>query len=475
MRRTEEKKGITLIALVITVIILLILAGAAINITLNGGIIKKTEDAVTIYSQAARNEQEISQLYDEILDDKLNVVRADGSYSKKKGVNTPKLAKGMIPIKYDESKAKWVICSEDDATWYDYSSTERKWANVMLSDGTYKSGSTAIVGTEVEDSQLGSMFVWIPRYSYKITGGHHSYSTGVIEIKFLEGTSNKYAGEQGYASTTYPTVFWNDMLDYVLHPAFGTNLDLGGWDKDIPGIWVAKFKSTDGGVGVKVVPNQWPWASSPLDIGEMYTRSRQISTTNWEYYGFNAPDVVEAHLIKNSEWGAILYLSHSIYGRDGTEISLASGSYTGGGNYRVNLNQTTTGNIYGIYDINGPTDEYMAAYVANGSSSLGTYGGSFATNLVSTKYATVYRVGTNDTENDNYLANSDKYGDAVWETSGVYITDKRVWFLKRCNFPSTNAPFFQRSGNPYNYSGAFRFTATDGFSYGINTFRVTLI
>ena len=42
----------------------------------------------------------------------------------------------MIPVKYDEGKAIWVICSEDNAEWYDYNNKE--WANVMLSDGKYR-------------------------------------------------------------------------------------------------------------------------------------------------------------------------------------------------------------------------------------------------------------------------------------------------------------------------------------------------
>ncbi len=46
---------------------------------------------------------------------------------------------------------------------------QKKWANVMLGDGTYKA-DTVKVGQVVEEKDLGSMYVWIPRYAYKIAG-----------------------------------------------------------------------------------------------------------------------------------------------------------------------------------------------------------------------------------------------------------------------------------------------------------------
>ena len=52
----KSKKGITLVALVITVIVLLILAGVTLNIVLNGGIINKSENAVAKYQDTSGNE-----------------------------------------------------------------------------------------------------------------------------------------------------------------------------------------------------------------------------------------------------------------------------------------------------------------------------------------------------------------------------------------------------------------------------------
>lgn len=72
MKNTKER-GITLIALIITVIIMIILAGIGLNYAFGEfGIIKRTEDAAKLYQNAADNEigilNKIEQEYDRIID-----------------------------------------------------------------------------------------------------------------------------------------------------------------------------------------------------------------------------------------------------------------------------------------------------------------------------------------------------------------------------------------------------------------------
>lgn len=52
----KSSKGITLVALVITIIVLLILAGVTLSIVWNGGIIDKSQNAVDAYKNASDNE-----------------------------------------------------------------------------------------------------------------------------------------------------------------------------------------------------------------------------------------------------------------------------------------------------------------------------------------------------------------------------------------------------------------------------------
>ena len=56
--KTKEMKGITLIALVITIVVLLILAGVSINLLLgDNGIITKAKEAKDSYSKSAVKEK----------------------------------------------------------------------------------------------------------------------------------------------------------------------------------------------------------------------------------------------------------------------------------------------------------------------------------------------------------------------------------------------------------------------------------
>lgn len=58
MKRTKEQKGITLVALVVTIIVLLILAGITLSTILgNNGLIQKTKSAAQAYQNAAAQEQ----------------------------------------------------------------------------------------------------------------------------------------------------------------------------------------------------------------------------------------------------------------------------------------------------------------------------------------------------------------------------------------------------------------------------------
>ena len=64
----KSKKGITLVALVVTIVVLLILAGVSINLVLgNNGIVKKAQDAKTKTAEDQENMLNgMNQLADEI-------------------------------------------------------------------------------------------------------------------------------------------------------------------------------------------------------------------------------------------------------------------------------------------------------------------------------------------------------------------------------------------------------------------------
>ena len=69
----KRVKGITLLALVVTIIVLLILAGVAINLTVgDNGIFKKAENARNTWEMAIKNEQDEMNKASDIIDEVLN-------------------------------------------------------------------------------------------------------------------------------------------------------------------------------------------------------------------------------------------------------------------------------------------------------------------------------------------------------------------------------------------------------------------
>ena len=455
-------------------------------------------------------------------------------------VNEPELSEGMIPIKWDDSKGKWVICSENDPEWYNYvdqlSGVDQtsKWANVMLSDGKYYAQNSSNVdktnkeagkvGQVVEEADLGSMFVWIPRYAYSIESGYHTNTAGKINISFLKGTEGYGEGED----TCYTSQGEIGRVEIVNesgegnwneHPAF----NYGG--TIIPGIWVAKFEASsttstpdeDRGGGdvtnlnIKVLPGKQSWRR--ITVGNAYTNCVNMNnTSNANYYGLSTDDnEIDPHLLKNSEWGAVAYLTQSSYGRNENEVTPNVNGYsnviyiytgyagegTSDGNSidstiaptNVHYYDTdegvlasTTGNETGIYDMSGGSWDKVAAYVDNGNVNLG-----IDTVLFNApeKHKDVYEAITSDgnkatNENDDPAKNYEKmetiFGDAVWETSNGYI-ESNSWNGDNSYSPRTTSPIFHRGGN-YSYygsSGIFSFIYDTYLGDGYDSFCPSIV
>ena len=444
----SSAKGITLIALVITIIVLLILAGVSISmLTGDNGIITQAQKAKEKTEEAKiREEQQLESLLNKITSE----VPSEEGYNANKNVNSPKVTTGMIPVKHNGTE--WVVCSKEDPEWYSYDDT-KKWANIMLSDGKYKEGKVQ-EGQVVKENELGSMYVWIPRYAYRIAGEKN------IEVNFLKGNTNKDKNGKEYTI--------NESVDTkttaIVHPAF--NL-AGG---QLSGIWVSKFEASgtnkDGNaVGnasssssaqqnapdettiAKSLPNKISWRH--ITVGESQKRSMDIAGAQKEKYGL---EYANSHLIKNSEWGAVAYLCYSQYGnvpKINGAGSLVPNShwydmYTGQGPKGTNdegwYNRTddthnyntangvlasTTGNVTGIYDMSGGNWERVAGYLDNGNWSLNNYGKSadgsikyFENGKINPAYESLW---------DKYEVSEEEKTNKISLGDGTTLTQSELW------------------------------------------------
>ena len=251
---------------------------------------------------------------------------------------------------------------------------------------------------------------------------------------------------------------------YIIHPAFDNNLEMGGWSNKLPGFWFAKFEMS-GATATALKSTYGVQAEKNLSLGKAYTNAR---TATYGYTGTtdsfdNKTSFMNSHIIKNSEWGAVAYLTHSRYGRDGQEITINnSPSYTAGAaeeGYKENTNQSTTGNVYGIYDMSGGSAEYTTGYNSLDSSNYytNTYiGWGTATGLTtkseSTKYATKYDNTTSSSYGNNTLYKTGKIGDGTKEVhrGGAYVkTDTKNyfgWFADYAFVLTATSPFLERGG-----------------------------
>ena len=359
-------------------------------------------------------------------------------------VNAPKLGTGMTPIVYiGENKP-----------------TEKKWANAITEDG--------------------SMWVWIPRYAYSITSGYHSSSTGTIEIKFLKDSSNvAYDG-----TSTWDNV--SGQGKWNIHPAFN-------YGQEVSGIWVAKFEASPEEATTDKANSEYDGTGKKLQVKPGVSSWRSITISNMYEVCKNYNPEINSHMMKNDEWGAVAYLSKSKYGKQNEEVwinnsssyitgsagnSASASSNTGTTNDYTStqgVKASTTGTVYGVYDMSGGAYEYVAAYVNNGNGNLTKYGASLVSGEEKTK--NVYSKTSSDIHEDNYKANSSKYGDAVYETSENGSLSESSWYGNFSYFPNASYPFFRRGGSYDTGTGAgiFFFSYNTGDGYSHHSFRPVLV
>ncbi|MEG0283153.1 MAG: hypothetical protein RR662_08265, partial [Clostridia bacterium] len=335
-------------------------------------------------------------------------------------VEKPVIKAGLTPIKWNASNAV-VTTTDTDAEWSDYQN--KKWANAQTSDG--------------------SMWTWIPRYAYRIiyydkpvvdnqapAGGNivgYSDNRGIVdpngkpstaldrlngrvEVAFLGPNNFKYLDGANYVGDVRKKDKTNNPNHYVVHPAFSAVRRTGytkkadgnfGNTKEIPGFWVSKFEMGPESVSKPNIVSQ-----RSMSVSDMFTLGINLATKR----GISGGD---SNAMTTTQWGAVAYLTKAI----GTEPDTNTNNHfiAGGGDYKAkeNVEQSTTGNVTGVYDMNGCAWETMSSYVNSGTLTIGN-GQKLITNK-DTKYVDVYAVGSENTREANYAANADKYGDAQYE------------------------------------------------------------
>ncbi len=461
--------------------------------------------------------------------DKCNVYFITGNLP-----NPPELYQGMIPVTYDEAGNVYV--ADVDSDWYNYQ--DHRWGNAVLVDNT-KEGVTAkyfdennninpeIVGKKIPMEEILQMYVWIPRYKYKIFSlGTTDTPKQIIEIAFEkddESTGDFKCTYEISAGTVTENCPGIEIGKWYTHPAFTFG------ETELKGIWVGKFEPSDAkdviGFNVNkigeitILPNKTSVVNNTVF---MAFNAEQKLTDEGNKYNLKHGEV-DTHMMKNMEWGAMAYLTQSVYGiyKDENTCNIGDmnfeecevwknntaqgpgteGTYQYGGTVTgcvgTNVNDevewntnnqespaicpagrrwnengvkaSTTGNMYGIYDTSGGTWEYVMGLMG-GEDTIGLYqeaDGGFITStpsqedsLLDYKYYDLY------TYNDNRLVQEKThFGDATKEILEKYGKGNGVWNADHLVLPEPRVSWFLRGGMYNLNSGAGIFAFGSG-GYG---------
>ena len=377
----------------------------------------------------------------------------------KSGANAPVLADGMIPVYYSGGSWKKADSTNSKSTyqWYDYDT--QKWANaVVIADEEVSIGTTArdyymnaSVGTNIDETSILAYYVWIPRYKYQLFNVDSTTMDPIeIQVEFEDGTPTKSTGTSNG--------------EWLTHPAFTLGTD------ELEGIWVGKFSTTGDATTPTIRPNLA--ALTEQNVSTQFTTSQKFGTTT--YLTSTGASQVDAHMMKNIEWGAVAYLKQSKYGLGTTDIGINNNSNyktgcgsTAGSAYSTTCNAynttdgmlaSTTGNITGVYDMSAAMGTYVMGVMKTSNGTALTYSSSgFTTSTLpfNSKYVDQYEYGT--TYSDQTAYNRRILGDATGEVHGWYddteffVYSDYPWFIR--GLSSSDSP----TG-----AGVFTFYLLDG-------------
>ena len=363
-------------------------------------------------------------------------------YADNSGANRPELFENMVPIKYENNK--WIV-ADTSQKWYDYNNKE--WANAVV----LNKGVTKNIGNEITEEEISLWYVWIPRYKYTIFNGNNEGVTAkLINITFEHGKSNtgtlqcRTIDDGSEMCTDNLNGGTINQISTYTHPAFKFG------NTELTGFWVGKFEVSGSTSAITVKPNVTSLRNQT--VSSFFTAIQNVKTK----YGISNAN---SHMAKNMEWGAVAYLKQSKYGLGTTDIAVNTNSsyYTGGGTsdaYKTKVAQSTTGNIYGVYDMSGGAWEYVMGNINNSSNAFYSSNAGFTT-APDAKYYDSYKYDSSS----NKTHERGKLGDATKETLTTFGSNTGGWYSDYAYFPSSSYSWFLRGGFYSNgtHAGVFNF------------------
>ena len=376
--------------------------------------------------------------------------------------------------------------------WYNYA--EHEWANAVLvnvSDNDIKNkyfNSDMSLRDEIKNqvvnmNEVQQMYVWIPRYRYQLWNAEDGESDPqAINIVFEDKNESKSAGTKNG--------------DWLTHPAFTFG------SEELNGIWVGKFENSGSTSSITIKPNMASLVS--LNVSTMFNASRGVESSS--LLGLISNEV-DSHMMKDTEWGAVAYLYSSVYGTynadkscisrgcevwinnvtsngewDGTKYTgcaaqgvstagvTATACESGRGWDGAGVNASTTGNMYGIYDMSGGNWEYTMSVMLQSDGTPQIQDSGFGS-MPDSKYYNTYPYGTSYTDHARGTI-----GTATKETLKTVGNEYGGWNEDCSVLVYSSGAWAARGASALDTTGAgvFTFDYNTGGDNAIVGFRVVL-
>ena len=332
----KKNKGITLVALVVTIVVLLILAGVSINLVLgNNGIIAKAKDAETKSAEASQND----------------LKGMNGLVSEMEGA----LAGNGSTGNGNTGSGNNFVTKNTEVTYPD--------GKVWIPEGfriSTDSASTVQGGVVIEDKDL-NQFVWVPvatladykrmAYSYNVATEETDTATNSIKIEYSSSDSN-------YFTEALPE---DEKTSVERYKGFYIGRYEAG-DKESTGTTKATFRtsSSDASNSVTIKADQVPYnyvtRTQAVSLAEGFA-TKQGYKAKTKLVSSYAWDTTIAFLQKvNSDYGERSEGNYREIAFSYTDITGASQTKSSSSSVLIPTGQTTP--VCNIYDMGGNVWEW---------------------------------------------------------------------------------------------------------------------
>ena len=352
----NKERGITLIALVITIVILIILATVTLNVVLGeGGLIERAQQAKDMTEQAALEEQ---QKLNSLMDEMANIMAEEPDTPKPpETIDEAKPNPGKDGPKFDNTKT---ITDDLD--------------NPVTIPGGFHldkdSGTKVEEGIVIEDEN-GNQFVWIPVGTYNVT-------TEVDKDGTQDGKLTNELTRRIFTSTGSTPENGDDLIDPYYYGEGNDNSvakdQIEGFKTSATtnkGFYIGRYEAgtetertakTDPLTTPLVQANKYPYVRVTRDqakeqaktmySGNEFVTSELISSYAW--------DTALNFICQTNEEGYLLATTKGkAYGNIGTDIRTQTGSYIVEGEISDKYSN--------IHDVLGNCVEWTTEYSGNSS------------------------------------------------------------------------------------------------------------